>query len=156
MGGGESLAYFRQTAGRPKMKCLLRKFVCSKFTSMLLISDKPKDWLIKKGSFLLDPSGTDKRTQERYVWVQFLGKSKRGLTNAGLSPKFSEKMGGNSSWKIGPSRGKLGPLRGRSGPFRGRSGPIPPHPTATGEEQKLPRKGPFWPNWRLSGQAPVC
>ena len=28
-------------------------------------------------------------------------------------------------------------------------------PHSNGEEQKLPRKGPFWPNWRLSGQAPV-
>ena len=80
-----------------------------------------------------------------------LGKSKGGLTNGGLSPKFSEKIGGNPSWKIGPFRGKLAPFQGWSGPFRGRSGPIPLHPTATGEEQKLPRKGPFWPDWPLSG-----
>ena len=88
--------------------------------------------------------------------------SKRGLTNGGLNPKFSEKIGGgNPSWEIGPFRGKLepfqglsGPFRGRpgigpfrgklepfqglSGPFRGRPGPLPPHPTATREEQRLP------------------
>ena len=27
--------------------------------------------------------------------------------------------------------------------------PTPLHLTATGDEQKLPRKGHFWPNWRL-------
>ena len=34
-----------------------------------------------------------------------LGKSWRGLTNGGLSPKFSEKIGGNPTWKIGPFQG---------------------------------------------------
>ena len=42
------------------------------------------------------------------------------------------------------------------GLLEGRSGPIPLRLTATGEEQKSPRKCPFWPNWHLSGQAPVC
>ena len=84
-------------------------------------------------------------------WGLSLGKSKRGLTNGGLSPKFSEKIGGKSFLEIFPFRGKLAPFQGRSGPFRGRSGPIPLHPTATGEAQKLPRKGPFWPDWPLSG-----
>ena len=71
------------------------------------------------------------------------------LNGGSQAPNFQRKSGGSPSWEIGPFRGKLGPFQ-----FRGRLGPIPPHPTATGEEQKLPRKGPFWPNWRLSGQAP--
>ena len=58
-----------------------------------------------------------------FVWQ----KSKGGLTNGGLGPKFSEKIGGNPSWKIGPFQGKLAPFQGWSGPFRGRSGPIPLH-----------------------------
>ena len=85
------------------------------------------------------------------LWVprlETLGKSKGGLTKGGLSPKFSEKIGGKSFLRNRAFFwGKLGPFQGLSGPFRGRSGPIPPHPTATGEERKLPRKGPFWPNF---------
>ena len=73
-----------------------------------------------------------------------------------LFPKNKGKEGQGPSWKIGPFRGKLGPFQSRSGPIQGRSGPIflrAPQP-CTGEEQKLPRKGPFWPNWRLSGRGP--
>ena len=49
---------------------------------------------------------------------------KRGLTNGGLNPKFSEKIGGNRPWKIGTVRGCLAPCQGLFGPFRVRSGPI--------------------------------
>ena len=56
-----------------------------------------------------------------------------GLTNGGLSPKFSEKIGGKS----GPGKSSL--FGADWGLFRGRSGPIPLHLTTTGEEQKLSR-----------------
>ena len=49
-----------------------------------------------------------------------LGKSKRGLTNGGLSPRFSEKIGQKS---FREKSGLFGPdwslFRGPSGPFRG-------------------------------------
>ena len=49
---------------------------------------------------------------------------------------------------------KIGAFSGPTGAF---SGPIRTNssaPHSHGEEQKLPRKGPFWPNWRLlAGQA---
>ena len=34
--------------------------------------------------------------------------------------------------------------------------PIPPDLTAARRQQKIPLKGPFWAQWRLLGEAPVC
>ena len=89
-----------------------------------------------------------------HIEFVYLGKSKRGLINAGLSPKFSERTGGKSALQNQAFSGLIGtfprPVSGFSG-----VGPIPLHLTATGKEQKLPQKS-LWPNWRLSGRAPVC
>ena len=80
---------------------------------------------------------------------------KRGLTNQGLKPPTFRENRGKSTLE---NSGLIGAFPRPTGPlnFWGRSGPIPSHLTATTEEQKLPQNGPFWPNWCLSGQAPVC
>ena len=58
--------------------------------------------------------------------------SRRGLTNGGSSPDFSEKIEGKSFF--GKS-GLFGANRGLFRAYRGRSGSIPPHPTATGRAE---------------------
>ena len=70
-----------------------------------------------------------------------LGKSKRGLANGGLSPKFSEKIGGKSALENRAFSGLIGAFPGPIGAFSG----LTPHPTTTREERTLPRKGPFGP-----------
>ena len=63
------------------------------------------------------------------------GAHKRGLKPQIFRENWGEIGAGNRAFS-----GLIGAFRGPIGPFRGRSGPIPPHLTATGEEQKLPRK----------------
>ena len=87
-------------------------------------------------------------------WEIQTGTHKRGLTNGGLSPKLSEKIGGKSILENRVFSGLVGAFPAPVGAFRGRLGPIPLHLTARGRAEIAP-KGPFWPNWRLSGQAPV-
>ena len=48
-----------------------------------------------------------------------LGKSKRGLTNGGLSPKFSEKIGQNSFRENRAFSGPIGAFSGSVGAFWG-------------------------------------
>ena len=67
-----------------------------------------------------------------------LSKSKRG----GLNPRIFRENQGKSALENRAFSGLVGAF---PGPFRGRWGSIPPHLTATGEEQKLPRKGLFGP-----------
>ena len=77
------------------------------------------------------------------------GKSKRRLTNGGLSPQiFRENREENPSWEVGPFRGKSGLFRGYSGFL----GPIaqPQRKSRNGPERAL--FGPLAP----LGQAPVC
>ena len=70
---------------------------------------------------------------------KFFGTIQMGAHKQGLKPQLSEKIGRNSALEKRAFSG----LIGLSGPFQGRLGPIPPHLTATGEEQKLklPRNG---------------
>ena len=81
-----------------------------------------------------------------------VGKIQRGAHKRGLKPQiFRENRGEILPGKSGLFGANWRHFRAGRGLIRGRSGPIPLHPTATGEEQKLPRKGPFWPDWPLSG-----
>ena len=65
------------------------------------------------------------------------GKSKRGLTNVGLSPKFSEKIGGKS---VLDNRAFLGPIGAFSGPIGTNSSTPHSHKERA---EIAPRKHPF-------------
>ena len=76
----------------------------------------------------------------------FLGKSKRGLTNGGLSPKFSEKIGQKSFRENRAFSGLIGAFSGPIGAFSGLIGTDSSAPHSRGRQQKFPRKGLFGPN----------
>ena len=77
----------------------------------------------------------------------YLGKN----LSRSLGPKFSEKIGGKSTLENRAFSGLIGafprPIIGTncSAPHR-----------HTGKGRNCPKKGPFWPNCRLSGQAPFA
>ena len=58
----------------------------------------------------------------------------------GRKPQISEKIGQKIILKNRSFSGTIGAFLG---------------PHSKGEEPKLARKGPLWPDWRLLGQAPV-
>ena len=75
---------------------------------------------------------------------RILGKSKRGLTNGGLSPKFSEKIGQKSFRENRTFSGLIGAISGPIGAFLGLIG------TAAGRQQKFPERaflGPIAAFW---------
>ena len=75
-----------------------------------------------------------------------------GADKQGLTPQISQisaKILDGKPSRVGVDRG----LFRAYGGLVGLTGPILPHVTRTREEQKLPRKWPFWPDWRLLGQA---
>ena len=70
----------------------------------------------------------------------------------GLKPQiFIENRGEIGPGKSGVFAADWGFSRAHSGIFRADW----THSSATGEEQKWPRKGPVWPNWRLSAEPPL-
>ena len=86
-----------------------------------------------------------------------VGKIQTGARKRGLKPQiFRENRGEILPAKSGLFGANWDLFRAYRGLFGADRDQFLPHPTATGEERKLPRKGPFWPNWSLSGQAPLC
>ena len=79
------------------------------------------------------------------------GKSKGGLTNGGLSPKFSEKIGQKSFRENRAFSGLIGAFSGPIGAFSGLIGTDSSAPHSRGEAAEIPPKGLFGPNWRLLG-----
>ena len=72
-----------------------------------------------------------------------LGKSKGGLTNGGLSPKFSEKIGGKSFLENRTFSGQIGAISGLVGAFSGPIGTNSSAPHSHGGRAKIAPKGPF-------------
>ena len=77
-----------------------------------------------------------------------MGAYKRGLKPQIFRENRGEILPGKSGlfgadWGLSRNPGCIGAFRGRSDRF------LRTAPHSHGEEQKLPRKGPFWPNWRL-------
>ena len=95
-----------------------------------------------------------KRPRPFAHYRQKLGKSKRGLTNRSLSPKFSEKIGGKSFLENRAFSGQIGafsgPFQGRSGPFRGQ---LLRTPQPQGKSRNCP-KGPFLAQLAPFGSSP--
>ena len=75
--------------------------------------------------------------------AQKLGKSKRGLTNGGLSPKFSEKIGGKSFLENRAFSGQNGAISGLVGAFSGPIGTNSSAPHSHGARAEIATKGPF-------------
>ena len=73
-----------------------------------------------------------------------LGKSKRGLTNGGLSPKCSEKIGQKSFRENRAFSGPIGAFSGPIGAFSGLIGTDSSAPHSRGEPAEIPPKGPFF------------
>ena len=78
-----------------------------------------------------------------------LGKSKGGLTNGGLSPKFSEKIGGKSFLENRAFSGQIGAISGPVGAFSGPIGTNSSAPHSHGGRAEIAPKGPFFA--RLAG-----
>ena len=72
-----------------------------------------------------------------------LGKSKGGLTNGGLSPKFSEKIGGKSFLKNRAFSGQIGAISGLVGAFSVSIGTNSSAPHSHGGRAEIAPKGPF-------------
>ena len=85
---------------------------------------------------------------------KLLGKSKRGLTNGGLSPKFSEKIGQKSFQENRAFSGLVGAFSGPTGAFLGLIGTDSSAPHRCGEAAELPLKGPFWAQLAPFGLSP--
>ena len=81
-----------------------------------------------------------------------------GAHKRGLKPRtFRENRGGESFLENRAFSGQIGAFPGPVGSlFLGADQDQFLRTHSHGEEQELPQKGPFWPNWHLSGQAPVC
>ena len=102
------------------------------------------------------------RHQSRALWElagkfrrsQELGKSKRGLTNGGLSPKFSEKIGQKSFRENRALSGLIGTFSGAIGAFSGLIGTDSSAPHSRGEAAEIPPKGPFWAQLAPFGLSP--
>ena len=77
------------------------------------------------------------------VWELFWGKSKGGLTKGGLSPKFSEKIGGNSFLRNRAFSGQIGTFSGPIGAFSGPIGTNSSAPHSHGGRAEIAPKGPF-------------
>ena len=71
------------------------------------------------------------------------GKSKGGLTNGGLSPKFSEKIGGKSFLENRAFSGQIGAISGLVGAFSGPIGTNSSAPHSHGGRAEIAPKGPF-------------
>ena len=72
--------------------------------------------------------------------MQAFGKSKRGLTNGGLSPKFSEKIGQKSFRENRAFSGLIGAFSGPIGAFSGLIGTDSSAPHSRGEAAKVEKR----------------
>ena len=71
------------------------------------------------------------------------GKIQGGLTNGGLSPKFSEKIGGKSFLENRTFSGQIGAISGLVGAFSGPIGTNSYAPHSHGGRAEIAPKGPF-------------
>ena len=83
-----------------------------------------------------------------------LGKSKGGLTNGGLSPKFSEKIGGKSFLGNRAFSGLIGSFSGPIGAFSGPIGTDSSAPHRHGGRGEIAPKGPFLAQLAPFGPSP--
>ena len=86
--------------------------------------------------------------------VTVFGKSKRGLTNGGLSPKFSEKIGQKSFRKNRAFSGLIGAFPGPIGAFSGPIGTDSSAPHSHGGGSEIAPKGPFLAQLAPFGPSP--
>ena len=84
-----------------------------------------------------------------------LGKSKGGLTNGGLSPKFSEKIGGKSFLENRAFSGQIGTISGLVGAFSGPIGTNSSAPHSHGGRAEIAPKGPFLARLAPFGLSPA-
>ena len=82
------------------------------------------------------------------------GKIQRGLTNGGLKPKFSEKIGGKSSLENRAFSGQIGAISGLVGAFSGPIGTNSSVPHSHGGRAEIAPKGPFWAQLAPFGPSP--
>ena len=75
--------------------------------------------------------------------LTLLGKSKGGLTNGGLSPKFSEKIGGKSFPENRAFSGQIGTISGLVGAFSGPIGTNSSAPRSHEGRAEIAPKGPL-------------
>ena len=83
-----------------------------------------------------------------------LGKSKGGLTKGGLSPKFSEKIGGKSFLRNRAFSGQIGTFSGTIGAFSGPIGTNSSAPHSHGGRAEIVPKGPFLAQLAPFGPSP--
>ena len=83
-----------------------------------------------------------------------MGKSKGGLTKGGLSPKFSEKIGGKSFLRNRAFSGQIGTFSGPIGAFSGPIGTNSSAPHSHGGRAEIAPKGPFWAQLAPFGPSP--
>ena len=88
------------------------------------------------------------------IITKILGKSKRGLTNGGLSPKFSEKIGGKSFLENRAFSGQIGAISGLVGAFSGPIGTNSSAPHSHGGRAEIAPKGPFLAQLAPFGPSP--
>ena len=89
-----------------------------------------------------------------FVWCPILGKSKGGLTKGGLSPKFSEKIGGKSFLRNRAFSGQIGTFSGPIGAFSGPIGTNSSAPHSHGGRAEIAPKGPFLAQLAPFGPSP--
>ena len=93
-----------------------------------------------------------------YVYIfgggVILGKSKGGLTNGGLSAKFSEKIGGKSFLGNRAFSGLIGSFSGSIGAFSGPIGTDSSTPRRRGGRGEIAPKGPFLAQLAPFGPSP--
>ena len=91
----------------------------------------------------------------RKLWgIKILGKIQRGLTNGGLSPKFSEKIGGKSFLENRAFSGQIGAISGLVGTFSGPIGTNSSAPHSHGGRAEIGPKGPFLARFAPFGLSP--
>ena len=83
-----------------------------------------------------------------------LGKSKGGLTKGGLSPRFSEKIGGKSFLRNRAFSGQIGTFAGPIGAFSGPIGTNSSAPHSHGGRAEIAPKGPFLAQLAPFGPSP--
>ena len=83
-----------------------------------------------------------------------LGKSKGGLTKGGLSPKFSEKIGGKSSLRNRAFSRQIGTFSGPIGAFSGPIGTNSSAPHSHGGRAEIAPKRPFLAQLAPFGPSP--
>ena len=98
--------------------------------------------------------GRQKGVGHSQLFSVTLGKSKGGLTKGGLSPKFSEKIGGKSFLRNRAFSGQIGTFSGPIGAFSGPIGTNSSAPHSHGGRAEIAPKGPFLAQLAPFGPSP--